>query len=524
MPDNDLIEIEIDKVIPARKWRVVRLLTKVWEFPAYIPTVKEAVVLEKKQNKMLTRWKVVVENVPVSWVEEDILALNENTVYFTALEGDLAEFKGKWEFLDHPEGTEVKVKVFVKVGIPGIKEFADAYVRKIISRNFEAILDAIERRLISVKYASTRKGETEKVAGFGIIAHLYNFFHLEKCLKTLNPAFKMPSREFLGQLYHITPSFKLCDIKDFTSLTGATASGCVVMATFIPDMMEKDLWAVSSKIVKACKIAEKNGMGIVSLAGFTSIVPERIDQEISRDLDVPVTTGNAFTAAMALDGVTRAASLLGIALENAKVTIVGGTGDIGSACARVLVERVKQLTLSARTRENLKRLSGELAKKRKARVLCTTDNQEAVKEADIVIAAASASASFLPIEWFKPGAVICDVGYPKNVSSNPSRDDVLLFSGGLARSPQPINFPIDLGLPNQNTLYGSFAEAIILALEKKYEAFSPEQGEITPESVNRIRELGAKHGFSVSDFYWKDIKIEPSTFEQIKNAHGFHNQ
>ncbi len=517
MPDKDLIEIKISKIIPAQKWKIIRLLTKVWEFPTYIPSVKEASVIQRKHNVMQTKWRLLVDGVPITWIEEDTLAFNENSIYFRAKEGDLAEFKGKWTFQEHPEGTEVTVNVYLKVGIPAIKDFADAYIKKLVTRNFEAILDAVERRLISIKYASYKRGDTDKIAGFGIIGHLYNFYHLEKCLKMLNPNFKMPSREFISQLYHITPSFKLCDIKNFKSKTGQSVDGCVVVATFIPDMIEKDMWLVYSKVVKACRIAEKHGVGIVTLGGFTSIVTERIGHQISEEVDVPVTTGNTFTAAMTIEGILKASRHINLDLSSAKLTIVGGTGDIGSGCARVLVDKVKQLTITGKTKANLKLIGSELAKKRKARVIVTTDNKKAVQDADIIIAVASASSAILNVDWFKPGSIICDVGYPKNIPyATVSRDDILIFSGGLTKPPMSITFPIDVGLPSSDTLYGCFAEAIILALEKRYENFSFGRGNITPEKIDQIRQLGKKHGFEVADFYWGERLIDESIINKVK--------
>lgn len=517
MQDKDLIEIQVSKIIPASKWRIVRLLTKVWEFPAYIPSVKEASVIQKKYNVMQTKWRVQVDGVPISWIEEDTLAFHENAIYFKAIEGDLAEFKGKWTFQEQPEGTEVIVNVQLKVGIPAIKDFADSYIKKLLTRNFEAILEALEHRLISIKYASFRKGDTEKVAGFGIIGHLYNLHHLEKCLKMLNPDFKIPSRDFLSQLFHLTPSFKLPDIIDFKSKTGQTVNGCLIVATFIPDMLEQDVWAVFSKVVRACKIAEKAGVGIVTLGGFTSIVAERMGQQIADEVDVAVTTGNTFTAAMAIDGVIKASELLNLDLASCKVTIVGGTGDIGSACARELTGKVKQLTITGRTKSNLHKIAKELAKRHKAKIIATTDNKSAVKNANIIIASASASASILDINWFKPGAIICDVGYPKNVSYAPThRKDILIFSGGLAKTPTPLSFPIDLGLPSKDVIYGCFAEGIILALEKRYENFSYGRGNITPEKIGEIRNLGAKHGFVVADFYQGEKLIDAAMIEKIK--------
>ncbi|MFC1599368.1 NAD(P)-binding domain-containing protein, partial [Candidatus Omnitrophota bacterium] len=360
---------------------------------------------------------------------------------------------------------------------------------------------------------------TEKIAGFGIIGHLYNFYHLEKCLKMLNPDFKMSSRQFLGNLFSASPSFKLYDIVDFKSKTGQATNGCFIVATFIPDMMEKDIWAVFSKVVKASKIAEKHGVGIVTLGGFTSIVAERMGQAVTSEVDVPVTTGNTFTAAMAIDGVTRATQLLDRQIADARVAIIGGTGDIGSGCARALAGKVKQIVVTGRTKSHLRSLRAELTKKSKTKVIATIDNRSAVKDADIVIAAASATSSILDIDWFKRGAVVCDLGYPKNVSySQTHRDDLLIFSGGLTQSPTPVSFPIDIGLPSDDVIYGCFAEAIILSLEKRYENFSFGRGNITPEKILEMRELGRKHGFEVSQFYWGNRKLDAPAIVKIKEA------
>ena len=517
--DKNITAIKVSRLMKAKKWKVIRLMTRVWEFPEYISCVKEVSVLEKKRDKVKTKWRIEIDNVPMMWVEEDTLALRQNKITFKAIEGDIQEFWGEWSFSDHPQGTEVTANVYMKIDIPAIRDFTETYVKKLLIRNFEAILQGLEDRLVSIRYASYKSGDREKIAGFGIIGHLYNFNHLEKCLKKLKPEYKMPSQEFLSRVFYAHPSFKLYDILNFKSKTGQTVNGCFIIATFIPDMIEKDQWAVFSKVVRACKLAEKHGVGIVTLGGFTSIVGERISQEMNSQVDVPVTTGNTFTAAMVIDGVLKAAKLLEVDTALAKIVIIGGTGDIGSACARVLADKFKQVTITGRTKSNLRRLENELKKMRSAKIIATTDNKSAVKDADIVIAAASSSASILDIAWFKPGAIICDVGYPKNVSySFTSRNDIFIFSGGLSRTPTPFQVPIDTGLPSVDTIYGCFAESIILALEKRFESFSIGRGNITPDKIEQIRSLGQKHGFELADFYWGDKLIDKAMVNNIKGA------
>ncbi|MDD5729666.1 MAG: SRPBCC family protein [Candidatus Omnitrophica bacterium] len=517
MQDNEIIEINVSRLIPAKMWRIVRLITKVWEFPEYMPNVKEATVIHKSHNRITTKWKIQVDSIPISWVQEELLALHHNAIYFKSIEGDLESFEGAWKFEDQPNGTLVSVEVSLRIGIPVIKDFASHYLKRLLTKNFEGMLEALEKRLISIKYNGIKEGKTDKIAGFGIIGHPYDYAHLEKCFKMMKPDFKSPSPEFVSKLFHVSPSFKLYDIKNFKSPSGDTTNGSFIIATFIPDMMEKDMWTVFSKVVRACKIAEKHGIGIVTLGGFTSIVAERIGHEVSNEVDIAVTSGNTFTAAMAIDGVLKAAELLGLDIGETKLAIVGGTGDIGSGCARVLADKVRKLIITGRTKANLKMLAAELSKKKQAKIVATTNNKEAVEGADIVIAVASATNPILQMDWFKPGAIISDVGYPKNISHAPTqREDILVFSGGLSKTPTPINFPIDLALPSPSVVYGCFAEGIILALERRFENYSFGRGNITPEKIEEIRGLGKKHGFEVSDFYWGDKLVSDQMIEKLK--------
>ncbi len=514
---NDLVKVSVSRLIPAKKYQVIRFITKVADFPKYIPSIKEVSVLKRKHNHLVTDWHIEVGKVPIKWAEEEVFDLKNGRIDFFSLKGDLDKFKGRWQFFDDPQGTRVLVEAQVEVNIPAIKEFAKPYIESILKKNFGAILRAAEKHLVSLKYIGYRNGNKEKIAGFGVVGHFYNFYHLENCLRLLNPAYKMPSREFLSKLFQITPSFKMYDRKGFKSKTGQSVDGCFILATFIPDMIKEDMWTVFSKVVRACKIAEKQGVGIVTLGGFASIVAERIGHQIINEVDVPVTTGNTFTAAMVVEGVLKAASLLGLDVSSSEVAIVGGTGDIGSACARVLADKAQKLTITGRTKVNLKRLHKELARKKRASILSTTDNKKAVSNADIVIAAASTSASILEINWFKPGAIIADVGYPKNISYAPAaREDLFIFSGGLTKTPSPLSFPIDTGLPDDNITYGCFAEAIILSLEKRYQNYSFGRGRILPEKIEEISALGKKHGFEVSDFYWGNKLVGLPEINKIK--------
>ena len=519
METKELCQIKISKIIHASPWRVIRQLTRVWEFPQYVPTIKEVQVLGKTRHSIKTKWRILVDGLPINWVEEDTLTLKQRAIHFKAVEGDLTEFKGSWHFLEHPQGTEVTVSVSLNVGIPAIGDFAEGYIKTLVTKNFEAILEALEQHLISQRYTSFKKGDINKVAGFGLIGHFYNLRHLGKGLKMMNPNYKIPSEEFLGKLFDVTPSFKVCEMKNYKSRSGdAVTNGCIILCTFVPDMIENNLQSVYAKVVRACKLAEKFGVGVVSLGGFTSIVAERFGTMILQEVDIPVTTGNTLAAAFAVEGVEKASQLLGRDLKDLKATIVGGTGDVGSGCSRALAQKVRQVTMTGRNRWNLLKLQGELRKKRKAKIEASTNNEKAVRDADIVIAAANSSAAILKIEWFKPGAVVCDLAYPKNLSYKSTRKDIFVFSGGLAAVPTPVDLSVMMGLPTPNVCYGCSCESIVLALERRYESFSFGRGNIMPEKMEEILSMAHKHGFDLAPFFWSDKIIDNDMIGEIKKA------
>ena len=127
------------------------------------------------------------------------------------------------------------------------------------------------------------------------------------------------------------------------------------------------------------------------------------------------TTGNTLTVALIVRGIERALALAGRELEESKVLIVGASGDVGSGCARCLAPKVKRLLLSARNPDRLKGFACEF-RHLGSRVRADTDMARLAAMADVVICAASMPAPDLRLDTLPDGAIICDAGYPKNVS------------------------------------------------------------------------------------------------------------
>jgi predicted amino acid dehydrogenase len=249
-------------------------------------------------------------------------------------------------------------------------------------------------------------------------------------------------------------------------------------------------------------LAAELGANVAALGGFTSIYGENGIRSASGEAGIAVTTGNTLTAAMAVRGIRRAAEALRMELKRATVAIIGATGDIGAACARALASHVRSINLAARSRPRLQALARVLDALGLRSGRIAAENRDAVHDADIVLCVASAAAPIVGGDDFRPGSIVCDVGYPKNVAAQAAhRRDVFVFDGGLVSTPSPIDFGFDNGLPSPDVLYGCFAEGVVLALEERFESFSQGKGNITPEKMDEIAELSEKHGFGLAPFY-----------------------
>ena len=96
------LSLRVSQVFPARKWKVLRLLTKIENYKNYLPNVKECRVLEKTRGSALTLWKADIEGIPLTWKEEDTFDFENFAVSFRAIEGDLEKFEGRWRLEDLP--------------------------------------------------------------------------------------------------------------------------------------------------------------------------------------------------------------------------------------------------------------------------------------------------------------------------------------------------------------------------------------------------------------------------------------
>lgn len=317
------------------------------------------------------------------------------------------------------------------------------------------------------------------------------------------------------KLLLLLPPIKISEIKNISSIYAETEGWFVACPLTTRQMVTMSEDYVIKKIIKTGKMAEKLGADILGLGAMTSVVGDA-GITIAKNLNIPVTTGNSYTVAVAMRGVKKAAEIMEIDLKNAEVAVVGATGSIGSVCAQMIAKDCGHLTLIARNKERLQNLASKIKEKYGVEPEVTSDLKKALPLADVVITVTSAVDTVIEPQDLKVGAVVCDVARPRDVSKKVTeeRDDVLVIEGGLVEVPGNPEFNFNFGYPPGIAL-ACMAETMILALEGRLESYTLGR-ELSVEKVEEIDYLGEKHGFKLAGFRSFERPVEPETIEKIK--------
>ncbi|HEX6557040.1 MAG TPA: hypothetical protein VF026_30030 [Ktedonobacteraceae bacterium] len=340
---------------------------------------------------------------------------------------------------------------------------------------------------------------------FALLGHPASYEHMGDIFIHSRPDFNREKltkyKATLEKIFEWTPSYASRDLLLIPMADGRQVSGRLIFCNFLPETIHspRKMLAAYKKMRDGCNVAKDLGAKVVGLGGFTSIIGGTQGERESEELGIAITSGNSLTAALAIAQLDKLLSRLDWDLSNRTVAVVGASGDIGRACAMALTPRARQMLLIARNRAKLDELRYEMPAS--AEIHVSTDVQDAV-HASVIIAATSASQPILSETDLRPGTIVCDVGYPKNLSyASDPRPGVLAISGGLAEMPFALDITYYTQLPAPTVMYGCFSEAMILAMAGRYESYSIGQGRITQEKMENILALAHAYGFQPASLF-----------------------
>lgn len=355
------------------------------------------------------------------------------------------------------------------------------------------------------------------MADFALVGHQESWRAAADVLAVLRGPEHLPlSDDEIKDILPWIPPRTVCQV-EVRSIAGAKARGLYIDSFIPPDRLEAAYVHENiARVRGAAACAIQAGAKIVSLGGFSSILIEGNFDQLPERHDTVFTTGNTLTVAFIVQGIERMCKLDRRTLAESTLLIIGATGDVGSGCARCLAPIVKRVLLFARNAERLRSLAAELQAAHQTKgveVEISTDLRRFSAEAGVVICAASLASPSLLLDGIAPNALVCDAGYPKNVSPRAELRGATIFFGGLGQITGGMKFAPDFhGILNRHpfpdVVHGCLLEGMALALEGRFEPFSKGRGSITPERVKEIETIAARHGIYLAPFYNADGPVE----------------
>ena len=348
-------------------------------------------------------------------------------------------------------------------------------------------------------------GKFRNIRRFAFVIHPLSQSYIQKAfpIPKSTPKYVMDKIETFAA--HMPPMV-YCKMSNIISPTGAEAEGWLISVGGTPkEMLSRSPEFTYRRLLHAAKIAEKMGAQIMGLGAFTKVVGDA-GITVARRADLPITTGNSYSASGALWAAADAMRRMGLLTVNknkkvaAKTMVIGASGSIGSVSARLLAMSFDEVYLAGRTLSKLDELKASILKETPdAKVFTTIDYNELLGDMDMIVTSTSgAGKEILDIMKVKPGCVITDVARPLDLPASDvaKRPDVLVIESGEIDLPTKVKGLKSIGLP-PNVVYACLAETIVLALEGRFEVFTV--GRDTEwEKVKEIYKLGLKHGMKLA--------------------------
>jgi predicted amino acid dehydrogenase len=289
------------------------------------------------------------------------------------------------------------------------------------------------------------------------------------------------------------------------SPAGAETEGWLITVGGTPkQMLAHSPEFTYTRLLQAARMAKRMGAQIMGLGAFTKVVGDA-GVTVAQKAEIPITTGNSYSASGALWAAADAVRRMGlIKIQKGKrikgkTMVLGATGAIGSVCCRLLAKAFDEVYMGGRNTAKLMALKESIAKEDPdIKIKVTTRPDKFLPDMDVIVTATSgAGKKILDITKVKPGCVITDVARPLDLPPEEvaKRPDVLVIESGeieLPGNPEMKN----IGLPHK-VVYACLAETIVLALEGRYEIFTIGR-DIEWEKVKEIYKMGLKHGMKLA--------------------------
>jgi acetylornithine/succinyldiaminopimelate/putrescine aminotransferase/predicted amino acid dehydrogenase len=243
----------------------------------------------------------------------------------------------------------------------------------------------------------------------------------------------------------------------------------------------------------AVGMAASLGCQLTALGQYTSILTRNGTKVFPSTMGI--TSGNAYTVTLTLQALQKTMDQLGLESDRCTLAVLGGAGNIGQICAKLLAPRFKRTLIVAGDRPRSVVRAGELVESLPRSTLVTMED---CRGAEVMLCAVNSPEPILQAAMLDKTRILCDVSVPSAMSRDlvSKLPNTRFVIGGLAQLPGGENLEIaNFPLPAGQT-FGCMAEAILLGLSHNWtREFT---GPVTEEKIAKLGALAALYGIGLA--------------------------
>jgi coenzyme Q-binding protein COQ10 len=142
---NTTYEIVMSRQLKQSSVKAFQVVEDLERFPEFMPNVNSLTLLEVDGNRKVAAWDIMIDDAPLSWIEEGIYDKQNLIVHFRSLEGVFDRFDGYWQVTPEGEDSRVTFELIYEIGLPEIEEIVGPILRDRLIENAESMLEAIEK-------------------------------------------------------------------------------------------------------------------------------------------------------------------------------------------------------------------------------------------------------------------------------------------------------------------------------------------------------------------------------------------
>lgn len=146
--------IEQSVTINAAVEHVYQVARDVESFPQFMSDLRSLSVLERSDdgNRTVTEWTGLIKEfkMVVKWTQEDIWSPGEHRDEFKMLKGDMTSMSGSWQFTAENGVTKFDSVMDYEYDVPLIGPMIKSLIKKKMTDNLQATLEAIKTRAEAV--------------------------------------------------------------------------------------------------------------------------------------------------------------------------------------------------------------------------------------------------------------------------------------------------------------------------------------------------------------------------------------